>query len=144
MHQVDANFNKIEGNALNLDLYFSDAEEKRLTGIAEVSYGFSDKKFKKEFYTNYRLGQYRTTTITLNAYDKLTDLFGASDNYNKFTSTFLSLFTKYDFRDYYYKKGFDVEINSEIFPTLNLGIGYMNNTDKTAKNNSNFSFFYLI
>ncbi|MCB0746323.1 MAG: carboxypeptidase-like regulatory domain-containing protein, partial [Ignavibacteriae bacterium] len=136
------NFNKIEGNALNLDLYFSDAEEKRLTGIAEVSYGFSDKKFKKEFYTNYRLGQYRTTTITLNAYDKLTDLFGASDNYNKFTSTFLSLFTKYDFRDYYYKKGFDVEINSEIFPTLNLGIGYMNNTDKTAKNNSNFSFFY--
>ncbi|MBK8944853.1 MAG: carboxypeptidase-like regulatory domain-containing protein [Ignavibacteriae bacterium] len=135
-------FNKVEGNALNLDLYFSDAEEQRLNGIAEISYGFSDKKFKKKFFANYRFGELRTTTLNLNAYDKITDLFGASDNYNKFTSTFLSLITKYDFRDYYYSKGFEAEINSEVFSILNLGIGFLNRTDKSAKNNSNFSFFY--
>ncbi len=136
------NFNKVEGHALNLDLYFSDAEKQRLNGNAEISYGFSDKKFKKRFFANYKIGELRTTTIKFNAYDKITDLFGASDNYNKFTSTILSLFTKYDFRDYYYTNGFDAEINSEIFPILKLGVGFINRTDKSAQNNSVFSFFF--
>jgi hypothetical protein len=73
-------------------------------------------------------------------YDKLTDLFGVSNNYNKFTSTFLSLISKYDFRDYYYSKGFETEITSEIFPILSLGIGYLSRDDESANNRSNFSF----
>ncbi len=85
---------------------------------------------------------YRTTELKINVYDKLTPLFSGSDNYNKFTSTFLSLFTKYDFRDYYYSKGFETEITSEVFPSLILGIGYISKTDKSAINNSDFSFFY--
>ncbi len=135
-------FNKVEGSALNLDLYFSDAENQRLDGIGEISYGFSDKKFKKILFVNYNLGDYRTTTLTLNIYDKITDLFSTSQNYNKFTSTILSLFTKYDFRDYYYSKGFELNLKSEILPFLDLGIGYINKTDQSANNNTNFAFFY--
>lgn len=135
-------FNKVEGSALNLDLYFSDAENQRLDGIGEISYGFSDKKFKKNLFVNYNLGEYRTTSISINGYDKVTDLFSASQNYNKLTSTVLSLFTKYDFRDYYYSKGFELNINSEISPFFSLGIGYLNRTDQSAQNNTNFAFFY--
>ncbi len=135
------NFNKVEGNVLNLNLYFNDAEEQRLEVNGSVSYGFADDLVKKELFASYNLGRYRTTQISLNLYDKLTDLFGVSNNYNKFTSTFLSLISKYDFRDYYYTKGFEAEITSEIFPILSLGLGYLSRDDESAKNRSDFSFF---
>ncbi len=134
-------FNKIEGNTLNLNLYFNDAEEQRLRINGAVSYGFADDLVKKKIFASYNLGEYRTTQISLNVYDKLTDLFGVSNNYNKFTSTFLSLISKYDFRDYYYTKGFDADINSEVFPILSLGMGYLSRDDESANNRSVFSFF---
>ena len=134
-------FNKIEGNSLNLNLFFNDAEEQRLQVNGAVSYGFANDLVKKKIYASYNLGKYRTTQISLNVYDKLTDLFGASNSYNKFTSTFLSLISKYDFRDYYYTKGFEVDITSEVLPILSLGIGYLISDDKSAKNRSDFSFF---
>ncbi len=134
-------FNKVEGNTLNLELFYNDAEAQRLNINATISYGFADDIVKKKIYGTYKFGQYRTTKLSLNIYDKLTDLFGVSDNYNKFTSTFLSLISKYDFRDYYYTKGFDAKISSEVLPILQLGIGYISRIDKTAKNNSDYSFF---
>lgn len=135
-------FNKVEGNTLNFDIYYNDGENQRLNISSGFSYGFADKRTKKYFGLNYLLGDYRTTEFEFNIYDKLNDLFGISESYNKFTSTILSLFTHYDFRDYYYSKGFETYLTSEIFPILSLGVGYKSITDKTAINRSNFSFFY--
>ncbi len=97
---------------------------------------------KNIYRLNYSLGDYRTTNLKFKLYDKVSGLFSSSDNYNLFTSTFLSLFTKYDFRDYYYSKGLEFDINSDILPQLNLGIGYITRKDNSAKNNSDFSIFY--
>ncbi len=135
-------FNKVEGSALNFNLLYSHKESQRFSARLGAGYGFADKKLKTKFLANYLLGDYRTTQISFSVYDKLTDLFGTSNNYNKLTSTVLSLFSKYDFRDYFYTKGFETEIKSEIFPFLNLGLGFLSKTDKSAKNNSDFSFFY--
>ena len=135
-------FNKIQGSTLNLDLYFSDAEAQRLNADIGVQYGFADDLLKKYLSVNYLLGDYRTTAINLKLYDRLSGLFSSSDNYNLFTSTFLSLFTKYDFRDYYYSKGLEIDINSDILPQLNLGLGYITRQDKSVKNNSDFSIFF--
>ncbi len=136
------NFNKVEGSNLALGLYYNDIKQKRLNGGIKLSYGFADNKLKKEISAEYLLGNYRTTKISIKAFDKLTALFRSSDNYNQFTSTFLSLFTKYDFRNYYYTKGIDAEISADISPFINLGFGFKSLIDKTAKNNSDFSFFY--
>jgi hypothetical protein len=136
------NFSKVEGSNVGLDLYYEDVNGKRLKSNLGFNYGFADKKLKKEINVTYLLGNYRTTSLTFNAYDKLAVLFKNSDRYNKFTSTFLSLFTKYDFRDYYYTKGFKFNAAGDVLPFLNLGIGFVNRTDETAKNNSDFSFFY--
>jgi len=91
---------------------------------------------------NYLWGEYRTGKISLNIYNKLVDLFGENISYSKFTSSLLSLFNKYDFRDYYYTKGWELQLYDEIFPVLGLGFGFINRTDNNAFNNSNFSFFY--
>lgn len=133
--------NKVEGNALNFELFYSHKNSQRFNARLGLGYGFADKKFKSKLFANYLLGDYRTTVLSLNIYDKLTDLFGTSNSYNKFTSTILSLFSKYDFRDYFYTKGFETKINSEIFPFLKLGFGFLQRKDKSAINNSNFSFF---
>ena len=134
-------FNKVQGSTINLELFYSDAEEQRLNIDAGISYGFADDYVKKYISADYLLGIYRTTMLQFNLYDRVSSLFSSSDNYNLFTSTFLSLFTKYDFRDYYYSKGFELNISSEILPELNLGIGFINRKDNSADNNSNFSIF---
>jgi hypothetical protein len=134
-------FNRVEGHTLNFAFKVSREFDKRFNTNIDLSYGFNDKNFKTDFSAKYLLGEYRTHSISLNAYNKLTDLFGESIKYDSFTSTLTSLFGKYDFRDYYYTKGFDFSIQSEVFPVLKLSAGYFNRTDNSAYNNSDFSFF---
>lgn len=134
-------FNRIEGHTLNFGLDVSNELNRRLNGNLHFSYGFSDKKFKSDFSARYNIGEYRTTSIRINVFNKITDLFGESDYYNDLTSTLASLIGKYDFRDYYYTKGWNINVSGEIFPILRLGVGFMNRTDNNAFNNSDFSFF---
>ena len=132
-------FNKVEGHALNFGLYADDLFDKRLYSSLEFKYGFSDKKFKTDFFAEYYLGKYRTYKLSLHAYRTITSLFSETDNYNVLTSTFLSLFTKYDFRDYYYRRGFRFDVSGNVFPILELGAAYINRKDESAQNNTNFS-----
>ena len=115
--------------------------DERLNSNLNFSYGFSDKKFKTDFSLQYLLGDYRTSEITFNAFNKIKILFGESDNYNELTSTLLALLSKYSFRDYYYSEGFSLGISGEVIPILRLGVGFENRQDKSAINLSDFSFF---
>ena len=134
-------FNRVEGHALDLGFFLDEAEDKRLNSSFQFAYGFSDKKLKTDFKASYLLGNYRTYKISAGAFNKLNILFGSSDYYNDLTSSLLALLTKYEFRDYYYTKGFKLEASGDLFPILNLSLGFENHTDNSAFNNSNFSFF---
>ncbi len=134
-------FNRVEGNTLDFGLNFRDLADHRLNSRLNFDYGFADKKFKKDFSATYRLGEYRTYRITFNAFDKLNVLFGESENYNELTSTVLALVSKYDFRDYYYSKGFNISASGEFFPVLSLRGAIINHTDRNAFKNTDFSFF---
>lgn len=134
-------FNKIEGHTINFGADLSNEFERRFYSSADISYGFSDKKFKHNLSFRYLLGDFRTTSVTLNIYNRLTDLFGESVYYNDLTSTLTSLIGKYDFRDYYYTNGWDFKITGEVLPVLRLGIGFLNRTDNNSYNNSDFSIF---
>lgn len=135
-------FNRVTGHQLNFGFYIDEELDKRFNSYFEIGYGFSDKKYKTELSMNYLWGEYRTGKISLNIFNKLVDLFGENISYSKFTSSLLSLFNKYDFRDYYYTKGWELQLFDEIFPVLGLGVGFINRTDNNAFNNSDFSFFY--
>ncbi|MCK9279993.1 MAG: DUF5686 and carboxypeptidase regulatory-like domain-containing protein [Melioribacteraceae bacterium] len=134
-------FNRIEGHSLDFGLFGRSYFDKRLNWSTEFSYGFSDNKFKQDLNAQYYFGEYRTGDINFDAYNKLTDLFGESTRYNRLTSTALSWITKVDFRDYYYTKGFNFSVNEQVFPFLNLGVGFFYREDKNAYNNSDFSLF---
>ena len=132
-------FNKVEGHTVNFGLSFYNEFDKRFNGHVNLDYGFSDKKIKSDVSAKYYLGDYRTALLSFNMYNKLTDLFRESVFYNKLTSTLTSLLGKYDFRDYYYTKGWDINIYDDVFPILRLGAGFLNRTDNNAFNTSDFS-----
>lgn len=135
-------FNRVEGHALDFGFFLEDALDQRLNSQLQLAYGFSDKKLKKDFSASYLFGDYRTYKLKLNAYDRLNVLFGESENYNEITATLLALIAKEEFRDYYYSNGWDIKFGGEVFPVLNLELGFMNRADNSAFNNSNFAFFY--
>jgi hypothetical protein len=134
-------FNRVEGNAIGAGLYTWRLMDKRFYSDFEMRYGFADKKLKTDLSIEYLFGEYRTHSLTVNAFNKLNDLFSESINYNRLTSTLFSLISKYDFRDYYYSKGIKINVESEIFPVINFGLGYLNRTDNSGILNSDFSIF---
>ena len=134
-------FNRIEGHSLGLSFYANSAFNKRLNSSINFSYGFSDKKTKTTFYAKYFLGQYRTYSLSLNAFNKLQTVFGNSENYNELTASLLSLVSKYEFRNYYYVKGFNIKLNGEVFPVLSFNLGFNNRTDNNAVTKTNVSLF---
>lgn len=134
-------FNRVEGHTLNFGASATQLFDKRSNLKLDLSYGFNDKKFKTEFTGNYYLGNYRTTNLSFSAFNKLTDLFSETMRYSRLTSSLVSLLGKYDFRDYYYTKGFSTGIWSQVFPVLSLGVGYLNRTDNSANVNTDFSIF---
>jgi hypothetical protein len=137
-------FNDVEGHSIDYGFYIDDAFNRRFNSSLEFSYGFADKKFKKDFSGSILFGDYRTYRFEVNAFDRTNILFGDSDvdPYSQFAETVLSLFLKESPNDYYYSKGFSFRLSGEVFPVLSLSAGYLNRTDNNASSNSDFSFFY--
>jgi len=134
-------FNRVEGHAIDFGMFLRNAADMRMNSSEQFSYGFSDKKLKSNLNYSYLFGDYRTYKFSLNAYNKLNVLFGNSDNYNDLTSTVLALVSKYEFRNYYYAKGFELNIAGDVFPVLSLNAGFINHTDNNAFKSTDFSFF---
>jgi hypothetical protein len=134
-------FDRVEGFTPRLGFYFENYLDQRLNSSIDLAYGFSDKRFKTDFSLEYLLGDYRTTSLTLNAYNSIKILFGTSDEYADLTASLLALLNKEEFRDYYYSAGFDFKVESEVFPVLALSAGFLNRKDISAQNNTDFSFF---
>ncbi|HSD62578.1 MAG TPA: DUF5686 family protein, partial [Ignavibacteriaceae bacterium] len=134
-------FNRVEGHTIDFGFFLENSLKKRLNGNLEFSYGFSDKRIKENLSLGYLLGKYRTYSINFNAYNKLNILFGESDEYGQLIPSLLALLSKYEFRNYYYSKGFGFNISGEVFPVVALNAGYKNHTDKSTVTNTDFSFF---
>ena len=134
-------FNKVEGHAIDFFVDYDDTKEKRFETSAEFQYGFDDGKFKHNVFVQYLFDDYRTSAFSINVFNSLRDLFGESINYNQFTSTFLSLINKNDFRNYYYSKGFEARASAEVIPEVELSAGALYRIDGTADVNTDFSIF---
>jgi len=134
-------FNRVEGNAVDFGFHFYDLFDTRFRSSLNTSYGFADKKFKAELYSQYYLGEYRTYSLSFNAYKKVSTLFEKNSSYGDLFSTLNSLLTKYEFNDFYYSTGFSFLASGEVFPILKLRVGLQQQKDASASKNTEFSFF---
>lgn len=135
-------FNSVEGHSIDFGVFIDSEFDKRFNSKLNLSYGFADKKFKQDFSSYYLFGDYRTVRLGFSAFNKTKILFEESDNYGELFGTLSTLLYKEDFRDYYYTNGFSITAEGEIFPILKGRISFVNKTDKSAFNNSDFSFFH--
>ncbi|MDH3269187.1 MAG: DUF5686 and carboxypeptidase regulatory-like domain-containing protein, partial [Ignavibacteria bacterium] len=134
-------FNSVEGFTPRLGFYLEDYLDQRLNSSLNLAYGFSDERFKIDFGFEYLLGDYRTTSINFDIYNSIKELFGTSDDYTDLTASLLALFNKQEFRSYYYSTGFKFDFESEVFPVLDLSVGFLTHKDKDAYTNTQYSFF---
>ncbi len=134
-------FNRVEGHTVDFGFFTYDLFNQRFNSSLMTNYGFADKRFKLDFGGRYLFGDYRTTRLEVNAYKKLNVLFDESKSYGEFFSSLLSLLSKYEFSDYYYSTGFDLNLSADVSPILKLNGGFINRTDRTAYKNTDFSFF---
>ena len=134
-------FNKVEGHVMQFNVNAVNLMDERMRGGINLRYGFDDKKFKGAFSSSILLGEYRTGMAGFEIYNKANTLFSESDRYSDLTSTFMNLFLKEDFRDYYYSKGIKLTAASDIMQVLRGSLSFVNRTDNTAVNNTEFSIF---
>jgi hypothetical protein len=131
----------VEGNAIDFGINYNDSPTDRFNTNLDFSYGFADEKRKSDLYARYYFGDYRTERLHFSAFQKTAVQFGSTDSYGEFFNSLAALISKYEFRDYYYTKGFRIDFSSEIFPVIEAEIGFENRTDNNAFTNSDFSFF---
>lgn len=134
-------FNRVEGHALGFGLYINDEFNKRLNADFNTQYGFSDKRLKNKLSVEYLMGKNRTSSIYFSGFNKLTNLFEEDDEYNQFTTTVLNLFTKYDYKDYYYSNGMEFGVKHSLADYLEITAGGYYSKDKSASVNTNYSLF---
>ncbi|MBK7865709.1 MAG: hypothetical protein IPJ75_01210 [Ignavibacteriales bacterium] len=134
-------FNPVEGHTADFRVNGIDLFDKRLNSVLNLSYGLGDEKFKSSLAVTYYLGDYRTHQFDLKLYDGIKTLFRSNQEYGKVFTSLSTLISKYDFNDYYYSNGIEFSYSGEIFPVLNLDLGFKNRTDNAAVVTSNASIF---
>ncbi|MEO6696061.1 MAG: DUF5686 family protein, partial [Ignavibacteria bacterium] len=133
-------YNRVEGSALNFDLDYR-SKLNRITVNTNMSYGFSDKKFKYDLSYTQRFLNDRRLVVSAGIFRKIQplsypDLLGISE----FVNTMKALFDKKDNLDYYYASGFNLGLNYRLVPQLRVGINFNEEKQTTAFKNSDFSF----
>ena len=132
-------FNHVEGHTFYFTGTGHNLIEKKLDARITLSNGFSDKRFKESLSVAYYPDDDRSFRFLLNGYNKLATLFSSSDTYSPLTSTILSLFSKHDFRNYFYTKGYDIGAEGDLSQVITLNVEYSNHTDNSAKTNTTFA-----
>lgn len=130
-------FNSIEGHSADFKLEYKDDEEnQRLSSDVFISHGFSDDKTKYGFSASYLFGDYRTTRLSFSAYDRLTPIFSGAGSFDGIIPSLTILFSKHDYRNYYYSKGINARLSGELFPVILGALEFKTISDRSAKVNT--------
>jgi len=134
-------YNKVEGSALLFNALYR-GPLNRVNASGYFSYGTSDKKSK--YVLNYRQRFFNDKRMSVSAtfYDKIQPLsYPDFFHISIFVNTVKALFLKEDKLDYFYTTGYDLGLNYNFIPQLGLRLNYNQQKQRTAYNNTNYSFF---
>lgn len=134
-------YNRVEGHSFDADFGVRGLLDNRLRGSVGFSYGLGDKKMKEKIKLEYWSGTYREVRFALTLVNGTEYLFPDAAYKSHFQTTILSLFTKFEADDYFYRKGAEFEIYADVFQSVVLNAGYSYTDDKSAYQTTNYSFF---
>lgn len=136
---ADVRFNRVEGLFLGPTITL-DSLTNRLRVSASVGYGFSDKKTKFSAGIELFLDSLRNYSVGIEGSQDI-DHFPDGGYFNDFTNSLSSLLYKYDYRDYFYVKGWRFFLTSRPLQKIQLRLQYQNEEQSTAFQRNDFSIF---
>jgi hypothetical protein len=134
-------FNRIEGHALSGEFGLS-FPAFPLRGIqAGAGYGFSDERLKYNLASSFRLFSSPALTFGASRYFKLDHIDSEGDPNTADFMTLLSWFGKYDYRDFYYRDGWQSWLRYDPFLLFPMRITVSRDGFYNAVKNSEWSLF---
>lgn len=134
-------YNKVEGSALLFNVIYR-GPLSRVNAESYFSYGTSDKKSKYVLNYRQRFFNDKRLSVSANIFQKIQPLsYPDFFSLSIFVNTVKALFLKEDKLDYFYTTGYNLGINYNFFPQLGLGLNYNQQKQRSAYNNTNYSFF---
>ncbi len=132
-------FNRVEGHYLGLGLHINNFFPGT-TVTAAGGYGFSDKNFKYRFEIERTIISESDISLGYMAYEQINTtfpefIFGTTSN------TFLALFEKVDYYDYFLTEGWNIFTRWRPLPRTLLGFSYIEEKHISQKKNSDYSLF---
>lgn len=134
-------FNRVEGHSLYFPIETSNLYTNLDRLNFDIGYGFDDKKVKYNSSLRYRISSNPRYTASMNIFsiNSWIDRGVLSDNY--FNTTLLNLLWKYDYKDYFYQRGWSAGVQGDVFPIINAFIGFTQSTYRDATKNTDWSIF---
>jgi hypothetical protein len=106
-------FNRVEGHAVYLPFSWRRFLGRRSGVSVDAGYGFDDKRWKYD-------ADVRAFSLRAGVFDRLSNIRAVSNDWDAFTTTVSNIFWKYDYKDYYYDKGWRLGFDEDLlllFPT---------------------------
>lgn len=133
-------FNRVEGLRSNYGFNLSNFLLKNSVIALNGGYGFKDKDWKAElsvlnFLTNQKSIFLEGNLFRSLGFEESTRLISTGKN------TITSLLYKGDYRDYYYKQGFDLGFGWRFTENLAAKVSFVSQSEKSAGNKTRFSLF---
>jgi hypothetical protein len=133
-------FNRVEGLLLGVNVK-KDSVTNWLSLSGSAAYGFSDKRTTLGFGAEAFLDSLHRYSAGLEGYKELGHI-PDEGFYDDFAILAGTLFGKSDYRDYFYSKGWRIWMGARPIHRLALRLTYQSEDERTARQQTDYSFFY--
>jgi hypothetical protein len=133
-------FNRVEGLLLGANVK-RDSVTDWLSLSGSAAYGFSDKRGSFGLGAEVFLDSLRRYSVGIEGYKEL-DHIPDEGFYDDIAILVGTLFGKSDYRDYFYSKGWRIWLGARPIHRLTLRLTYQNEDERTARQQTDYSFFY--
>jgi hypothetical protein len=134
-------FNRVEGHALNGDFSLHLPELPLQYLRAGAGYGFSDERFKYHFGGFFSLLNSPELYISAERHYERDFIDARMDPAGETFVTLFNLLSKYDYRDYFYRDGWSVDVDYDLFLLFPMGAGFSEDRYYNAMTNTDWSIF---
>ena len=133
-------FNRVEGLLLGANVN-EDSVTNWLSLSGSAGYGFSDKKAKSRLGVEVFLDSLRRYRVGIEGYQEL-DYIPEEGFYDDVAILGGTLLAKSDYRDYFYTKGWKIWFGAKPLSRLSVQLGYQSRDETSARQRTDYSFFY--
>jgi len=132
-------FNRVEGHTLHLGMgSWGLLSNLRFLNL-HLGYGFADKRFKYAADIGYHSPRHANLDLRVDLYRRLDWIDEGQRGGGDLGMTLLSLLGKYDYREYFYRRGWRASLEGDLHPLIRAWLGFPQGIYSNARKNTDWS-----